>query len=128
MHRLKFNIFKYNSLIFQNFTKFKTTSSQIFNQTHISKRIIYYSNTSLGPTYSSLSNRNEDKLIQSDDQTKSVLKQGKSEISTDLVEPEEYKTIYIENLPQEWTEDEIKVRLEQIGPVSKLHLIIHFQF
>lgn len=46
-----------------------------------------------------------------------------SDVSLEFTEPEDYRTIYIENLPQEWTEDEIKVRLEQIGPISKLHLI-----
>lgn len=38
-------------------------------------------------------------------------------------EPEEYRTIFIEHLPQDWSKDEIKVRLEQIGPLEKLHLI-----
>lgn len=123
MRRLKFNIFKYNSLIFQNLTKFQSNLSQGFIQTYISRKIIYNSNSSLRHSFSTLSNSNEHNLIRSDDHTKTVLKQGISEISTDLVEPEEYKTIYIENLPQEWTEDEIRVRLEQIGPVSKLHII-----
>lgn len=38
-------------------------------------------------------------------------------------EPEEYRTIYLENLPLDWDENEIQLRLEQIGTVEKLHLI-----
>jgi hypothetical protein len=38
-------------------------------------------------------------------------------------EPEEYRTIYIENLPLDWDEEEIHLRLEQIGNINKLHLI-----
>lgn len=40
-----------------------------------------------------------------------------------IEEPEEYRTIYIENLPSDWDEEEIKLRLEQTGNISKLHLI-----
>lgn len=40
-----------------------------------------------------------------------------------LKEPEEYRTFYIENLPIQWSEDEIKVRLEQISKIEKLNLI-----
>ena len=44
-------------------------------------------------------------------------------ISSSVEEPEEYRTIYIENLPIDWDENEIKLRLEQLGEISKLHLI-----
>jgi RNA recognition motif-containing protein len=40
-----------------------------------------------------------------------------------LKEPEEYRTVYIENLPHDWKEDEIKVRLEQIGTIERLHIV-----
>lgn len=38
-------------------------------------------------------------------------------------EPEEYRTIYLENLNPEWTEEEVRVRLEQLGEIEKLHLV-----
>jgi hypothetical protein len=38
-------------------------------------------------------------------------------------EPEEYRTVYIENLSQDWKEDEIKVRLEQVGSIDRLHIV-----
>jgi hypothetical protein len=53
-------------------------------------------------------------------------KKGKNfstNLSTYLKEPEEYRTVYIEKLPQDWSVDEIKVRLEQIGPIEKLHIV-----
>jgi hypothetical protein len=42
---------------------------------------------------------------------------------TYLKEPKEYRTIYIKDLPIDWEEDEIRVKLEQIGPIEKLLLI-----
>jgi len=38
-------------------------------------------------------------------------------------EPEEYRTLYIENLPLDWDENEIQLRFEQIGNIRNLHLI-----
>lgn len=38
-------------------------------------------------------------------------------------EPEEFRSIFMENLPPNWTEEEIRVRLEQLGTIEKLHII-----
>lgn len=43
--------------------------------------------------------------------------------SSPVVEPEDYRTIYLDNLPTDWTEEEIKVRLEQLGKIEKLHIV-----
>jgi RNA recognition motif-containing protein len=43
--------------------------------------------------------------------------------SSPVFEPEDYRTIYLDNLPTDWTEEEIKVRLEQLGKIEKLHII-----
>jgi uncharacterized protein YneR len=40
-----------------------------------------------------------------------------------IYEPEEYRSVYLQNLSPEWTEEEVKVRLEQVGAIEKLHLI-----
>ena len=40
-----------------------------------------------------------------------------------LKEPKEYRTIFIKDLPEDWKEDEIRVKLQQIGPIEKLLLI-----
>jgi RNA recognition motif-containing protein len=41
----------------------------------------------------------------------------------DMKEPEDYRTIYIDNLPHDWLEDDIRVRLEQMGKLESLHII-----
>jgi hypothetical protein len=38
-------------------------------------------------------------------------------------EPLEYRTIYMKDLSPDWEEDEIKVKLAQIGPVEKMHMV-----
>lgn len=40
-----------------------------------------------------------------------------------IKEPEEYRTLYLENIPTHWTEEQLKVRLEQLGSLEKVHLI-----
>ena len=68
--------------------------------------------------------RENDDLIPTNSKINSITKfPNTSVVVTNPAEPQDYRTIFIENLPKEWTEDEIKVRLEQIGPVSKIHII-----
>jgi len=38
-------------------------------------------------------------------------------------EPKEYKKLYVENLPEDWNEDDLKWRFEQLGEVENLHII-----
>jgi RNA recognition motif-containing protein len=38
-------------------------------------------------------------------------------------EPLEYRTLYLKDLPPDWEEDEIRVKLAQIGPVEKMHMV-----
>jgi RNA recognition motif-containing protein len=40
-----------------------------------------------------------------------------------IKEPEDYRKVFIENLPTDWKEDDIRVRLEQLGKIEKLHII-----
>jgi hypothetical protein len=47
----------------------------------------------------------------------------KNPINFNIKEPEEFRTIYIENLPHDWDEEEITLRLEQIGQVKNLHIV-----
>ena len=94
---------------------------------HNTKQIRAINNFPSIKQFSSLTlnrNRENEELIASNpkiNQITNVL--NTSVIANNPAEPQDYRTIYIENLPKEWTEDEIKVRLEQIGPVSKIHLI-----
>jgi hypothetical protein len=37
--------------------------------------------------------------------------------------PEEYRTVYLENLPVEWEEDDIRIRLEQVGEVERIFIL-----
>lgn len=47
----------------------------------------------------------------------------KNPINFNIKEPEEFRTIYFENLPTDWDEEEIKLRLEQIGHLTNLHVV-----
>jgi hypothetical protein len=38
-------------------------------------------------------------------------------------EPQEYRTLFLKDLPPDWEEDEIRVKLQQIGPLERLHMV-----
>lgn len=38
-------------------------------------------------------------------------------------EPKEFRTLFLKELPPDWEEDEIRVKLQQIGPVERLHMV-----
>jgi RNA recognition motif-containing protein len=40
-----------------------------------------------------------------------------------IKEPEDYRKVFIENLPTDWKDEDIRVRLEQLGKIEKLHII-----
>ena len=37
--------------------------------------------------------------------------------------PNDYKLLYVENIPHDWNEEDIKTRFEQIGVVESVHII-----
>ena len=42
---------------------------------------------------------------------------------TTTKEPLEYRTLFLKDLPPDWEQDELKVKMEQIGPVESLHMV-----
>ena len=67
---------------------------------------------------SNTSNKSQsNSLTNTTNTNKSMFRYGK------LNEPKEYKKLYVENLPHEWTEEDLKWRFEQIGEIEHLHII-----
>jgi hypothetical protein len=131
MFKLNFSTITLRQSFMQNFistknilTPFNSNLSNLNSRYHnCNNKNIY--NHSLNKFFSTKSKKeNENNSLQLNNSFNQIINNTTiSDISLESSEPEDYRTIYIENLPQEWTEDEIKVRLQQIGPIIKLHVI-----